>query len=579
MTDMRSYLVKALDEASEGRRVASRAEYAAKRAIEVFDAQGVPVAPESPVTEEPAPEKPEPVEPRAFSEPPTIVFHGSHAHVGDTLAAVSGMVPDATSYRVLWRCGEEVLGEGNMFVPRHACHVVAEITAVGDGWEHTETSAEVKVGEAHAPEPVEPVPTPEPTPEPEPPAEPEPEPPAGGNAFVTVSPTFHATPEILAQYTVPDERPLDPDDESKWRFGMSPTGQLGHFDPMVHHGVEEMDHLHVFDGEYDMSPHTTVEELIGRTGPNTSVCGAMTRLTKWQPAAITEDGMVKFHDRTDFYYHQQHSHRRYPALPEGTDVGPLYAEANALALKDGIDKAAARDIVWSREEKAYHDAAGTEFDTIFVPNGINILAGSFITGPSTGCTFKLMVPGFKTVEGPNLDAAVAAWHDIGGSGDTPPGTELRIAINILPCWNGDLTSPDFRSHLSGFAEGKLTGYRAKIAPASHPFVIIDIDIFVKYTQREGEVPISRLRWSNDKPGFAAGEFFHVDYVPLHTEELRRGVWEDIIKAKRQVSTSGPTIMIAEGIRARNPEHFITNGDLPQRFVPIPASSAGMHHGH
>ena len=45
MTDIRSYLVKAADEASEGRRVASRAEYAAKRAIEVFDAQEVAVVP------------------------------------------------------------------------------------------------------------------------------------------------------------------------------------------------------------------------------------------------------------------------------------------------------------------------------------------------------------------------------------------------------------------------------------------------------------------------------------------------------------------------------------------------------
>lgn len=86
---------------------------------------------------------------------------------------------------------------------------------------------------------------------------------------------------------------------------------------------------------------------------------------------------------------------------------------------------------------------------------------------------------------------------------------FHIALASPPCWNGELTSNNFMSHLAEPIRDKNTGILE--CPDTHPYEIPKISFLFHYTLPEG-VDARGLTTSSDMHGMPPGSNWHADYM-------------------------------------------------------------------
>lgn len=443
---------------------------------------------------------------------------------------------------------------------------------------------------SHEPAPTDPVePTPVPTePEPTPPVA---ETPVEPEAPVATTPIWHKAPAIVTltqeqmdAWTKVSTNYHGPGSggEGAFRFFGNCTGEINHDDVLLLPGQPGKAHPHIYTGLPGVNAFSTLDSML-QTEETYWVGNQTMRPAMWHPVAYHagDEGRAKVHDYVLLYYKQYSHEENVPSFPAhwtNSQIREIWEEGgNAiLAAEPTLTLTEARQKALLIAARAYHAEQGTKYGTENLPNGLCFIGGHHMDGTPGNCEYRLMVNG-KQYKGGTIPKAIAAWHADGGSGDTPVGSTLTENVSFSDCWNGELGSADFRSHLSGRERNDRTYWMA-MPKAEYPRRIVSVTTFRSFKQREGEAPLNTLRLVSDQDGMEGGSTGHCDYITLHPEPIRTTWYENIIRGVKSASTSGNTINYG-GITAMNPNHSLDGWKGMPRYLDIPARPDGVTHEH
>ena len=257
-----------------------------------------------------------------------------------------------------------------------------------------------------------------------------------------------------------------PDVIGAFRFICKPSHNL-YDDPIVYPNMPGASHLHTFFGNTKADAYSTYESL-RKTGDGSCSGGPLNRSAYWMPALQVDDGdgnhandKVVMPDYTIIYYKM---------LPE--DAQPLPRGLRFIFGYNMSDPAKSTGFDWHCDSK----------------NGVGGIPGSF----------KNMKEMF--------DAGC------------PAGSTISAGLTGMHCWNGELDSPDHRSHLSHEIRDASTNWQS-VCPASHPRTVPSFTLKAVWTVGQGEA--GKLYLSSD--------YMHPQKIPgstMHTDWF--GAWDDDI---------------------------------------------------
>ncbi len=248
-----------------------------------------------------------------------------------------------------------------------------------------------------------------------------------------------------------------PDVIGAFRFICKPSHNL-YDDPIVYPNQPGASHLHTFFGNTKADAYSTYQSL-RETGDGTCSGGPLNRSGYWMPSLQLDDGdsdhsndKVVMPDYTIIYYKM---------LPE-----------------DGLP----------------------------LPRGLRFIFGYNMTDPSKSTGFNWSCYAKNGVGGiPGSFANLKQMFDAG----CPVGSNIKAALSAPHCWNGELDSPDHRSHLAEEVNGAC--------PPSHPRVVPSFTLGAVWTVGAGE------------PGklYLSSDYMHPQKIPgstMHTDWF--GAWDD-----------------------------------------------------
>ncbi len=211
----------------------------------------------------------------------------------------------------------------------------------------------------------------------------------------------------------------------------------GYDDPIVHPGMTNSSHLHVFMGNGSTDANSTLASL--KAGTSTCRGGTINRTSYWQPAVLDV--------------------RNNKAVP---------ARASILYYKDAV----------------YSDPTRV----VPFPEGMKIVAGDPLAsapvqyGPARfSCSGNAVgndntFPYVPDPRGPHTFPSLA---------DCPVGNEIHAEVVFPSCWDGvNLDSPDHKSHMTYNWPNDIGGK----CPPTHPITVPQITVKVIYPIRPGDDP-------------------------------------------------------------------------------------------
>lgn len=233
----------------------------------------------------------------------------------------------------------------------------------------------------------------------------------------------------------------------------------GFFDPIVSPGQDNSSHLHTFFGNTGINP-TSTSATIASSGNSTCRGGTINRSSYWIPSLID--------------------------IRTGTPQDPMF-ESN-FYYKSGY--------------------AVNPTSIVNLPQGLRMIAGdasctsqSCQTAGLFGCAWS----------GGNSD-----WYDhIPTKAQCPSNgfSWLIVGIDFPQCWNGELDSPDHKSHMTNPVN--VGANNTGNCPSSHPFALPQIayQILYRYDDKDANW-FANLRLSSDKypTSSPAGYSMHGDYI-------------------------------------------------------------------
>ena len=240
------------------------------------------------------------------------------------------------------------------------------------------------------------------------------------------------------------------------------VAKFGRFDPIVYPGQDNVGHLHMFWGNTEINPHSTHESLT-QSGHSTGQGDMINRSAYWTPALLFAD-TAWVPDFINNYY-------KMPDTRRATNPWP--------------------------------DTAARQ---VGMPAGIKMVFGNPMN-VKTWAEIKYAERVKYLIDSPELTTSSSNPADI-----LPllkPGQKFSVMVWSDNLWNGELDSPDHRSHL---ATAKYNIKTSKYeAPATHPYMIPQTTFIVSYTV-PGGVDLTTLRCSSDMPGVQPLLNFHADYM-------------------------------------------------------------------
>jgi hypothetical protein len=310
-----------------------------------------------------------------------------------------------------------------------------------------------------------------------------------------------------------------PDVVGAFRFLCGP-GQLAYNDPIVYPGQPGAAHLHQFFGNLGADANSTYTSL--RSSGQSTCQNDLNRSAYWMPAMLDGMGNVVRPDNVSIYY------KRRPTT-------------------DSFCTTAANGCVG-------------------IPRGLRFVFGWDQTRPGEAQPENNLLFNFKCVQGstPTTPAYPDMVEPMQVCG---PGQWLSATIATPTCWNGvDLDSPDHRSHLAELRRDASTGYQFK-CPATHPWIIPQFTMGVRYSIEEGDDP---TLWSLASDHMIpegmrrAGASFHSDYFEA---------WEEPIRLRWEAACINKLLNCSDGdlgdgrIMLRGP--YYPYGKISPRLVPVP----------
>lgn len=324
-------------------------------------------------------------------------------------------------------------------------------------------------------------------------------------------------PALLGPKSIPASSA--PDIVGAFRFLCGPF-HLSYDDPIVYPGQPGKAHLHQFFCNSGVNANTTYESL--RKGEGAEHTYELNHSAYWMPAMLDGKGNVVRPDNVSIYY------KRLPS------TSPLCTTA----------------------------AKGC----VGIPRGLRFVFGWDQTRPNEPQPENAVRFNFKCVQGftPVNDATPDMVETMK---ICKPGQWLSATINTPQCWNGvDLDTPDHRSHLAEMIRNASTNYK-NACPATHPYIIPQFTMGVKYSIEAGDDP---TLWSLASDHMLPpalrrpGASFHSDYWEA---------WEDGIRLRWERGCLDKMLNCSDGdlgdgqIMARGP-HYPQPKASP-RLVPVP----------
>lgn len=262
-----------------------------------------------------------------------------------------------------------------------------------------------------------------------------------------------------------------PDDVGAFRFQCKPSHNL-YDDPIVYPGQPGASHLHTFFGNSLTNANSTYQSL-RTSGEGTCNGGPLNRSAYWMPALRIDDG-------------------------DGNDLN---------------DKVVMPDFV------TIYYKTGPEEARMFA-RGMRMIFGYNMSDPSKSSGFTWGCIATKT--SPGLPGTFRNLQEVAAAG-CPAGSQLDARLSGPTCWNGQLDSPDHRSHLA-FPQDSHLGYAA--CPATHPYHFPSFTLAAMFTVGPGgPAEIAKMYLSSDHMAGMApmtpGSTFHTDWF---------GAWDDDIVA-------------------------------------------------
>jgi hypothetical protein len=255
---------------------------------------------------------------------------------------------------------------------------------------------------------------------------------------------------------IPTSEVAPPSDIGAFRTGCQVV-KHAKMDPIVAPGVYPFGHMHTFFGNMGISESST-SAMLASTGNSTCRGGTINRSSYWTPSLIdmrTHKPVTPMFE-SNFYYKTGY------ALPP----------ASIVDIPVGL-----------------HMISGNAGGTPANPSGVNPGFACAWTGGNTG--WSSTIPTNCTVNG-------VSW--------------LIVGIDFPQCWNGELDSPDHKSHMTNPVN--VGANNTGNCPSSHPFALPQIayQILYRYDQDPALLANVRLASDNYDASQPAGYSLHADYM-------------------------------------------------------------------
>jgi Domain of unknown function (DUF1996)/PA14 domain len=254
------------------------------------------------------------------------------------------------------------------------------------------------------------------------------------------------------------------------------ASHLSYDDPIVYPGQRGAAHLHTYFGNTAANANSTYNSLM-TSGNSTCQGGPINRTAYWVPTLLTADNQAILPTIINVYY-------------KGFGAG--------------------------QGDTSYIT------DTVAPPPGLRMIAG-----------FDMANPG-KGRQGAYWYCSSNGGQLLGVIPDACPNQsdELIAVIEFPRCWNGQLDSPDHRSHL---AKTAYNDYGQDLCPPTHPYKLPIITYKLHYAPSAQSGPISGWKLSSDSmPGMTHpdGESLHADWFGGWEPSVMNTLTNECIKQMR-----------------------------------------------
>jgi len=274
--------------------------------------------------------------------------------------------------------------------------------------------------------------------------------------------------EFIHEPTGTPNLPADTSHEPSGAFRtLCKFSHLAYDDPIVYPNEYGKSHLHYFFGNTMTDASSTFESL-RTTGNSTCNGNKVNRSSYWFPTVINGNNKV--------------------------------VDIDAIVV--------------------YYKSTGPPVNTSALPNGLRLIAGyNFETkNQSPRTTHGYMSWSWSCHDDDNATWPEDVLKDAAGYRSLPTKCSGRIAgrISFPNCWNGQIDSPDHRSHVV-YAYFGAPDYKVA-CPDTHPIRMPSITYNLMFRDVDGDVDTWRL--SSDTPDIPRGASLHADYFEA---------WDPIVK--------------------------------------------------
>lgn len=317
---------------------------------------------------------------------------------------------------------------------------------------------------------------------------------------------------------------LEGDPEGAFRL-TSNVAKYGRFDPIVFPGQNNVGHLHMFWGNFDVDHNSTYESLIA-SGHSSGTGDMINRSSYWIPPLLFKnpnaDGDLLWQpDYISNYYKMLNAMHRNNPWPDTIDrQRPL-------------------------------------------PEGLKLIFGNSMTTnqPSHAVKYTLFDSSLPDGQISSMDPAVVLHH-------MKPGMKFSIALAAPSLWNGAIDSPDHRSHLAYPIWDGNKGHF--YAPQGYEFIIPSLTYIPMWTVPYG-VDVKTLRMASDMPNQQPLLSAHGDFMDGWHPVARQAWYDNALR--RVLNCSGADL--GNGFAGKRPAGF-TFIQRPQ-LIPIAHEDTGHMH--
>lgn len=331
------------------------------------------------------------------------------------------------------------------------------------------------------------------------------------------APTVPNRAALLVPAAVPPGSP-PPEEIGNFRF-ICTAGPMNWDDAILYPGrIGGSPHLHQNYGNTLIDGNSTHESLVAA---GESTCSnALNRSAYWVPALMTGDGRNTIRpDWINIYYKR---------LPASSPTCRKMAPKGCVGIPRGLR------VVSGFDMKRMHDKQ---------PENLTF-------------SHRCATDGKPSNHRALLAEAIA---DCGGSG------EIVSAISFGDCWNGQLDSPDHRSHLTfpRWDQGASGTPWPGPCPRSHPYLIPQLSQLLQYTIAPGDGAVYFASDRMNGMDMAPGSTFHADYIEGWDEQTRL-TWEAHCLDRKLNCSDG---VLGDGTMLKRP---VLTYKADPRLMPVPA---------